>query len=247
MINQISPHGGTLDAEFENIYKWYNKNPLTNVTSVTTTGSLTVLHAGLCEGDTSGGAITSTLPAAAGNTGLTFTFILVTAGNDWTISDGATVATLSSADDCVVVRSDGSDWIIISQKLSAGTFTTITANIAGSSLVCEAWHEVGGVGEPAFENSWVNYDAATYQTAAFMKDPFGFVHLKGLVKSGTFDTAIFSLPVGYRPPLFLYVPEAGSDYPANSMMVDVNHLNGAVRARCKTNAYFSLDGITFKT
>ncbi|KKK52619.1 hypothetical protein LCGC14_3103070, partial [marine sediment metagenome] len=50
---------------------------------------------------------------------------------------------------------------------------------------------------PTLLNSWVNY-AATYDTTGYMKDGFGFVHLKGLVKSGVAGT-IFTLPVGYRP------------------------------------------------
>lgn len=66
----------------------------------------------------------------------------------------------------------------------------------------EEWHEVGTSGEPAFENSWVNY-ALGHATAAFYKDPWGIVHIKGLVKSGTIGTAIFTLPTGYIPALHL--------------------------------------------
>lgn len=64
----------------------------------------------------------------------------------------------------------------------------------------EDWHEVGsGGGEPAFENGWVNYGSVE-ATAAFYKDPWGRVHIKGLVKTGTINTTIFTLPVDYRPP-----------------------------------------------
>ncbi len=69
-------------------------------------------------------------------------------------------------------------------------------------LTVENWREVGAVGEPAFENSWVNYDAG-WDTAGFYKDPFGRVHIKGRVKDGTLNTAIFILPEGYRPPVNL--------------------------------------------
>ena len=231
LLKQIAPHGQPLDGEFENIYKWYNKNPLTQATAVTTTATLKVTEAGLLLGDTSGGAVTSTLPAASGNVGLTYVFLLDTAGNDWTISDGATVATLSSANDCVVVRSEGDDWRIISQK--------------GSSIACEAWHEVGADGEPAFENNWVNFNAPTNETAGFLKDPFGFVHLKGLVKSGTVGTVIFTLPAGYRPSLAKIVAASGSDVATRDNTVTIL-VTGTVTANCATNTYFSLDGITFK-
>lgn len=59
----------------------------------------------------------------------------------------------------------------------------------------EEWHEVGSSGEPAFENGWVNYAGA----AAFYKDPWGVVHIKGLIKTGTSGTVCFTLPEGYRP------------------------------------------------
>lgn len=62
----------------------------------------------------------------------------------------------------------------------------------------EAWNEVGAVGKPAFENSWVNF-GSTYATAAYMKDNLGFVHLKGTVRAGTVNATIFTLPTGYRP------------------------------------------------
>jgi hypothetical protein len=62
----------------------------------------------------------------------------------------------------------------------------------------DPWHLVGAAGEPAFQNSWVNYGGA-YAPAAFRKMPDGTVRLRGTVKSGTNASAIFTLPVGYRP------------------------------------------------
>lgn len=69
-------------------------------------------------------------------------------------------------------------------------------------LVAEDWHYVGDAGEPAFENSWVNYDdtGATQTRVAFYRDPLGVVRLKGLCKNGTDGATIFTLPAGYRPP-----------------------------------------------
>jgi hypothetical protein len=84
-------------------------------------------------------------------------------------------------------------------------------NIKDGAIPQEAWHEIGAVGQPAFENSWVNYNSGTHQTCAFMKDSMGFVHIKGLAKSGTATSAIFTLPTGYRPPLQVTVPSASND------------------------------------
>jgi hypothetical protein len=64
----------------------------------------------------------------------------------------------------------------------------------------DKWHVVGTTGEPAFQNGWTNYDiTGTWQPARFRKFPGGLVSVQGLVKSGTLDTAIFTLPAGYRP------------------------------------------------
>jgi hypothetical protein len=54
------------------------------------------------------------------------------------------------------------------------------------------------------ENSWVAYNAADavggYAVPQFWKDERGFVNLRGAAKSGTYGaSAIFTLPVGYRP------------------------------------------------
>lgn len=62
----------------------------------------------------------------------------------------------------------------------------------------EPWITVGSGGAPAFKNSWTNY-GDIYATAAFYKDAFGIVRLRGLVKSGSSRSAIFTLPAGYRP------------------------------------------------
>jgi hypothetical protein len=82
----------------------------------------------------------------------------------------------------------------------------------------EAWHEIGAVGEPPFDQvdaefcQWTNFDG-THNSAAFYRDPWGQVHLKGLVKmiagfgeddcdmTLAVDRAIFTLPEGYRPAL----------------------------------------------
>lgn len=62
----------------------------------------------------------------------------------------------------------------------------------------DTWHSVGGTGEPAFANSWVNLGGG-YQTAQFRRDADGQVYLRGWIKSGTVDTTAFTLPAGYRP------------------------------------------------
>jgi hypothetical protein len=64
------------------------------------------------------------------------------------------------------------------------------------------WREIGAAGEPAFQNSWVNFGGVDdHETAAFWQQSDGWVRLKGLIKDGTATdgTTIFTLPSGYRP------------------------------------------------
>lgn len=56
----------------------------------------------------------------------------------------------------------------------------------------EGWHQVGGGGEPAWQNSWGG-------TVYFRIDDMKIVHLRGLCSGGTLAAAAFTLPSGYRP------------------------------------------------
>lgn len=59
------------------------------------------------------------------------------------------------------------------------------------------WRVVGALGQPTFQNSWVNYGSG-YQSLAFRKVN-DKVELRGAIKSGSLG-AVFTLPVGYWPP-----------------------------------------------
>jgi hypothetical protein len=60
----------------------------------------------------------------------------------------------------------------------------------------EAQRFVGAAGQPAFTNSWVNFDSV--RPVGFYRH-LGRVYLTGVAKSGTVGAAIFTLPAGYRP------------------------------------------------
>lgn len=54
---------------------------------------------------------------------------------------------------------------------------------------------------PTLLNGWTNY-GSPYEPAGYCVDSGGWVHLRGLVKSGTLgaSTPIFVLPAGFIPP-----------------------------------------------
>lgn len=102
---------------------------------------------------------------------------------------------------------------------------------------------VGGTGQPAFTNSWVNY-GSSWAPAAFWRDPLGFVHLRGLIKSGTVGNAAFTLPPGFRPKeneSFVVVSNAAVG------RVDVLTDGTVTPAAPSSNVWVSLSGINFRT
>lgn len=107
----------------------------------------------------------------------------------------------------------------------------------------EDWHEIGATDQPAFQNSWTNY-GDPYDTAGYYLQPDYWVRLKGLVRSGTNTAAMWTLPEGYWPPVpFLFTTM--SNGVVASVIVETS---GVVRKYLGgTNAWVSLDGITFPT
>lgn len=105
--------------------------------------------------------------------------------------------------------------------------------------VPESWINVsGGVG---FTGTWANFGSGR-NDAGYYKDPLGVVHLRGLVKSGTIGTGIFTLPSGYRPPN-IQVHAVASN--AAFGYLDISTA-GVVRPLVGNTAWVSLDGITFR-
>ncbi len=90
------------------------------------------------------------------------------------------------------------------------------------STPIDTWHDVGTVGEPAFEGDYVNLGGAV-PVVAFMKDPFGVVHIRGAASSATASGPLFTLPVGYRPQVEMYLPHAyyGANYAVSTAVVTV--------------------------
>ncbi len=115
----------------------------------------------------------------------------------------------------------------------------------------EGWHEVGAANQPDFQNGWINY-GANLSTAAFYKDPYGVVHLKGVVKGGTVSRTIFELPCGYAPSqdeahVVLSNETVGRVTIAVTNICSNGQTMGWVYAAPPSDsAWISLDGITFR-
>lgn len=98
-----------------------------------------------------------------------------------------------------------------------------------------------------FLNSWVNF-GGVYRPAQYTKDPMGFVHVRGIVKSGSVGTFIFQLPVGFRPLRYTeaFASMASTGGTANLCRLEVD-LNGNVYHAFGGVDYVLLNPITFDT
>ena len=141
--------------------------------------------------------------------------------------------------------------------LADGSIKTRHLDVSAVLGLVEDWHEVtpqGSGGEADFQNSWVNHTPSVHSPAAFYKDPFGVVHLRGLVKSGSFgfdappSGVIFTLPSSYRPAFGEHTAVVTNGVFGNTKIFgnSESSVAGSVQAQRGDNAWFSLDGITFK-
>ena len=102
--------------------------------------------------------------------------------------------------------------------------------------------------EWALDINWIFWDVLSFSPVSNVVSiknvgyQFGVVHLRGLVKSGTVGLAIFNLPEGYRPS----AREAIATISNGAIGRCDIKTSGNVIAYIGNNAWFSLDGITFR-
>lgn len=104
----------------------------------------------------------------------------------------------------------------------------------------EAMRVVGAQGQPAFQNGWVNFGGVD-AVCSFYKDPWGIVHVKGTIKSGTASSIVFTLPAGYRPQhteFFAIVANGAFGYCTVTPAGDVTVVG--------STTYTTISGITFR-
>jgi hypothetical protein len=129
---------------------------------------------------------------------------------------------------------------VASDPKAQGNFDALAAQfpLSRKSLAVETPHDIGGAGEPAFQNSWANFGGG-WQEARFWKTPDGMVHIEGLVAGGTVPTSVvFTLPAGYRPGAnLIFATDTNLETHAR---LDIES-DGEVRVRAANATYVSLN------
>ena len=87
-------------------------------------------------------------------------------------------------------------------EISDGNFWLLIEQISTVPNPDTSWNEIS-----TFSGTWANHSPGTYETAAYMMDGEGWVHLKGLVKDGAEGTSVFTLPSDYIPEKTCYFPQ----------------------------------------
>jgi hypothetical protein len=133
---------------------------------------------------------------------------------------------------------------VVDDEAAQGNFDSIKKlfPLSRKHMKLEEPNVVGATGQPAFQNSWVNFDTTTFHGLRFWRDPVGVVHLEGLIKSGVVPSVVFTLPNGYLPingHTFTVISNGAIG------RVDVAP-TGNVVVQAGNNTYVALSGITFR-
>lgn len=131
-------------------------------------------------------------------------------------------------------------WILIAHHCSVVIGGEGTLRVSNGATLTP-WRAVGAVGQPAFQNSWVNFGGGEL-AVGFRKCANQIVRLRGSMKSGTVTAAAFYLPIGYRPTAKLYFLVLSN----NNIGVLRIDTDGGVVLQSGSNAAVTLDAISFQ-
>ena len=95
---------------------------------------------------------------------------------------------------------------------------------------------------PTLLNGWTNF-GGVYETVGYMKDEFGFVHLRGMIKGGTVGQNAFMLPEGYKPLKSQYHMCISADIVRT---LNVQNNGGVFISSAASSNWVTLNGISFK-
>jgi hypothetical protein len=98
----------------------------------------------------------------------------------------------------------------------------------------------------ALTNGWVQYSATNRSAVGFWLDPLRCVHLQGHIARGHLHEPVFTLPLGLRPAKDKTFAVAGAPSKDGGGSVVRISQAGAVCVDSGSNAWLSLDGVSFR-
>jgi len=148
-----------------------------------------------------------------------------------------------SNQDFVIYSDTDSAYILKIDTNQNATFAgTVTVSTAGSSITQESWNA------PTFTDGTMSNYGGSWETAGYMKDSNGVVHLKGLITGNCTSSGchLFTLPSGYRPSASNIFTVMTSASPDRAARIDIV-ASGEVYLDQAHNGWISLSGVSFKT
>lgn len=111
-----------------------------------------------------------------------------------------------------------------------------------SSVSLEEWIA------PTLAGTWVNEATAGDNVAGYWKDPFGVVHLRGVIAGGAiaFPSTAFTLAKGYRPAAVETFGVLRSGILLSRVHVLTTGEVQEIAGRTATAHFLTLDGLTFR-
>jgi prepilin-type N-terminal cleavage/methylation domain-containing protein len=146
---------------------------------------------------------------------------------------------------------NGGSWITGFSNQPTRTFTVTTAThkdvvnarVTATNSIGTSGYGTSSVTIPLWTpfnllNGWINY-SPQFSTAGYTKTSSGLVVLKGMIRAGSGNIA--TLPPGYRPSAYIMFENSTNSAGGR---VDIQS-DGTVRLSVGSNAWYSLDGISF--
>jgi len=107
--------------------------------------------------------------------------------------------------------------------VTTGNLVKLKSDGSLEMIIPDTWHYVGAVGEPSFQNSWVNV-GSPFESARFRYiEISSVIELQGVIRNGTSGNICFTLPLGYRPTKRIILPaiDSSSTFTTNIYRLDI--------------------------
>lgn len=145
----------------------------------------------------------------------------------------------------VMIPGDSAEYALINKTgdfLYSGDSVIVesTGTNLNNGLIVHKFGSNTSFTDAVYENSWETY-SGSHNNAGYRVSG-KTVYFRGLVKSGTVPSVIFTLPIEIRPTKQLLISTISENAFA---CFEVNN-DGSVKARVGSNGYFSLEGCFFE-